>query len=268
MIKIEKNAADIPQSLIPAFPDLFPSLLSVPSISKTTHQKRMFIIQKKSYIDENDCNSRYKSDDIRIALNKIYHNKCAYCEQKVEQYNIEHYRPKKFYHWLAFSWDNLIMACPRCNQSKGVNFELLGKKVEFEDTETNIRNINSLSYTYDSIEIPKMINPEISDPLGQISFQRDGLILSENERFSYTIEKCSIGRKYLNDDRRKILDVFSRDIRSALIDNENEIDQEKEISSIVRKFVRDSIDVELEFLSFRRFAISSGWLHQIIKEAN
>jgi uncharacterized protein (TIGR02646 family) len=199
-------------------------------------------------------------------LKDIYKNKCAFCEQRVEQLHVEHYRPKKIYYWLAFSWDNLIMACPTCNQSKDVNFELEGDPVKFDNTEDNIRNINYSSRKYDSQERPKMVNPEITDPAEQIQFTRDGLIKSNNVRFEYTIKKCNLDRKYLNDERRKILDVFSRGIRSALIENANPADQQSEISTIIKKFIRDSQDVELQFLAFRRFTISSAWLNEIIKE--
>lgn len=77
------------------------------------------------------------SDDIggyRIvaeSLWRIQHFKCCYCEGKVTvRYNdVEHYRPKARadrrpgcqrvhgYWWLAFSWDNLLFACPACNRS-------------------------------------------------------------------------------------------------------------------------------------------------------
>jgi hypothetical protein len=52
MIKLEKDITDVPQSLIPAFADLFPSLAKIPQLSRTTHQKRMDIINAKVYIDK------------------------------------------------------------------------------------------------------------------------------------------------------------------------------------------------------------------------
>jgi uncharacterized protein (TIGR02646 family) len=267
MIKLNKNNGAIPGSLIPAFEDLFLPL-AIPVTSRTTHEKRMIIINGETYIDRGEFNNRYKRSDIRIALNTIYYHKCAYCEQKVEQYNIEHYRPKSTYYWLAFSWNNLIMACPTCNQNKGTNFELEGQPVSFDNTEANLRAINNISIGYDQLEQPLMVNPEITDPSGQIEFQKDGLIISADKRFSYTIEKCKVDRSYLNDERRKLLEVFTRDIRSALVDNLQLADQQTEISSIVRKFVRDSLDNELQFLGFRRYAIARGWLNEITKDLN
>lgn len=59
------------------------------------------------------------------------HHKCCYCELRIPRgYNdVEHYRPKAAadrrpgcydthgYWWLAFTWDNLLFACPACNRS-------------------------------------------------------------------------------------------------------------------------------------------------------
>ena len=268
MIKIEKRRQDLPISLIPAYADLFHGGPKIPRKSNTTHEKRIAIILAEEYIDKNEYNSRYKLDDIRTELSKMYKNKCAFCEEKIEQSHIEHYRPKKIYYWLAYSWDNLLLACPTCNQAKGINFELDGPAVAFENTEINIRNINFSSSKYNAIEKPRMVNPEVTDPLGQIEFEKDGLIKSNNNRFKYTIEKCAIDRKYLNDERRKLLDIFQSDIRSALIENSDFADQQREISVIVRKFIRDSKDQDLQFLSFRRYAISAGWLNELTKELN
>ena len=267
MIKIQKRKEDLPQSLIPAYADFFPGT-KIPRKSNTTHEKRIAIILAEQYIDKEEYSSRYKLEDIRIQLNNIYKNKCAFCEEKVEQYHIEHYRPKSIYYWLVYSWDNLLLACPTCNQSKGLNFELDGIATEFKNTEANIRNINFSSANYDASELPRMVNPEVTDPLGKIEFEKDGLIKSNNERFKYTIEKCAIDRKYLNDERRKLLDIFQRDIRSALIDNSDPGDQQLEIAVIIRKFVRDSMDHDLQFLAFRRHAISTGWLNELTKELN
>ena len=141
MIKIEKDLTSIPQSLIPAFPEFFPELPRIPRLAINTHAKRMEIISAGNYIDNDKYNSLYKREDIKRELESIYHGKCAFCEMKVEQYHVEHYRPKTIYYWLAFSWDNLLMACSTCNVNKGPNFELEGEQVTFDNTEENIRNI-------------------------------------------------------------------------------------------------------------------------------
>lgn len=59
------------------------------------------------------------------------HHKCCYCEHKIQKgfNDVEHYRPKcradrspgcsntHGYWWLAYSWDNLLFACPNCNRT-------------------------------------------------------------------------------------------------------------------------------------------------------
>src|ERR1700754_580527 len=104
MIRITKDLNIVPTSLIPAIPGLFPGRKTIPVTARTTHTRRMEVIVKKGYIDETSYNDRYKLADIKAILEKIYHGKCAFCEQKVEQKHVEHYRPKKTYYWLAFSW--------------------------------------------------------------------------------------------------------------------------------------------------------------------
>ncbi|MDO6808881.1 HNH endonuclease [Zobellia galactanivorans] len=265
MIKVEKNLEDVPDSLKLPLNENFPN--GVPSQPTTTHRRRLELIESESYIDNNNYNSRYKQSDIQAALRLIYKRKCAYCEQKIEQSHIEHYRPKKKYYWLAFSWDNLILACPFCNLYKDIHFDLDGEIVTFLNNDENLSRINVSSASYDTTELPKMINPETVNPLGHIHFERNGVIKSEDNRFSYTIEKCKIDRKYLNDRRRKLLKTFENDINAALVFNSgNTDDQEREIAVLVRKFIRDSFDEESEFLAFRRYAYTNNWLNDIVKE--
>lgn len=77
------------------------------------------------------------SDDIdgyKVVAQDLWssqHFKCCYCETKIQiGFNdVEHYRPKgkanrnpgsslvHGYWWLAFTWANLLFACPGCNRS-------------------------------------------------------------------------------------------------------------------------------------------------------
>ena len=56
--------------------------------------------------------------------------KCAYCEastQIVAHGDVEHFRPKSVYWWLAFVFDNYLFSCQICNQSyKGDKFPIAG----------------------------------------------------------------------------------------------------------------------------------------------
>lgn len=274
MVKVIKDLNNIPSSLIPSFEDFFPerigkkNLVPIPLSSRITHERRMQVINAGVYNDEINYNNRYKVDDIRQALNNVYKGKCAFCEQKEEQTHIEHYRPKKIYYWLAYSWDNLLLACPTCNEHKGTNFDLDGERIAFENSEINIKSINISSAGYDATELPKMVNPEITDPSGEIYFEQDGNIKSDNPRFHYTIQKCKIDRKALNDKRRSILDRFREHIRDAFIVNSSIPDQLIAIETNFRNFVNDLKNEETEFLAFRNYAVKKDWLKEIIKTIN
>jgi len=56
--------------------------------------------------------------------------KCAYCEAStdvVAHGDVEHFRPKSIYWWLALTFDNYLFSCQICNQTfKGDEFPIRG----------------------------------------------------------------------------------------------------------------------------------------------
>jgi uncharacterized protein (TIGR02646 family) len=74
----------------------------------------------------------YKEDEVRQAINQLFHGKCAYCESTyapTAPVDVEHYRPKgrivmgrkkkkPGYYWLAAEWDNLLPSCIDCNRAR------------------------------------------------------------------------------------------------------------------------------------------------------
>ena len=64
---------------------------------------------------------RYAQDDVREALRKMYRDQCCYCEGRIKDVSydhIEHRRPKSKFREQVFNWDNLHLACPKCNIKK------------------------------------------------------------------------------------------------------------------------------------------------------
>jgi len=59
--------------------------------------------------------------------------KCAYCEARVGTVahgDVEHFRPKDIYWWLAYCYDNYLFACQICNQSfKSNHFPVHGTQL-------------------------------------------------------------------------------------------------------------------------------------------
>ena len=65
---------------------------------------------------------RYRHPQIRSALEAETHSKCAYCEgliKGVAYTHIEHKLPKKNHPKMVCAWENLTIACPKCNTNKG-----------------------------------------------------------------------------------------------------------------------------------------------------
>jgi uncharacterized protein (TIGR02646 family) len=76
---------------------------------------------------------KYSHDEIRETLERMYTNEdgqclCCYCESVIDTVsdpNIEHIKPKakdKFPE-LTFDWDNLHIACTKCNRHKSDDYD-------------------------------------------------------------------------------------------------------------------------------------------------
>lgn len=83
----------------------------------------------------------YRHKDIQNALSESSHGKCAFCECKPGEsgnIEVEHFQPKSLYPSLAFSWDNLLPACRKCNEAKlnqdTLAFPIINPAVEDPET--------------------------------------------------------------------------------------------------------------------------------------
>ena len=236
MIKVKKNLEKIPNSLF----------------DKKTTTRRNSCVRDKKYHQNKKFNQRYKQKDIKELLTQIYNQKCAFCEQKIIECRdnnlqdcsstIEHYRPKSIYYWLSFSWDNLLWCCHRCNQSKGNSFEIDNIKVKYDNSFD--KNIHSTARTYNNIENPKIIHPELESVLPLLSFGGDGTLISSNERVEYTIKTCGLNRSDLNEKRKKIIDDFIKKINAKIVKDEP-------IQNILKELFIDIKNKKEEFIALR-----------------
>jgi len=63
---------------------------------------------------------------IREGLRAETQERCAYCDAAISHIafdHIEHYRPRNLRPDLVLDWDNLTIACPRCNGAKREQFD-------------------------------------------------------------------------------------------------------------------------------------------------
>jgi len=236
MISVNKDFKNIPDSLN----------------SKITIKNRNEIISKNKYDKRFD--NQYKKNDVKENLNTIYNEKCVFCENNQEILQVEHYRPKSVYYWLAFSWDNLLLACHKCNISKSDKFEIEdeNKRIKFDLSE--LAEIHNLIEKYNKTENPSLLNPELQEDVkhfenfvfnekGEISFKNNDI------RCKYTIELCKLNRKYLKTQRYAIIDNLEKDLKYAKI-----LTNPKEsIELIIKRFIEESKNPKNDFLGFRQY---------------
>lgn len=156
----------------------------------------------------------YKRKEVKEALKKMFNDKCAYCEASIEPVtygDIEHFRPKSAYqqgkteplvypgyYWLAMDWNNLLLACDKCNRTY--------KKNLFPIVSESRRN---KTHSCDLNEEPLLLNPcdEDFEPIIHIRFRESGEVYSPEGKGSkgyITIETYGLYNKILTEKRREL----------------------------------------------------------------
>ena len=218
-------------------------------------------------------NDRYKHKEIRKELGKIYKEKCAFCEQKQEIMEVEHYRPKSIYYWLAFSWDNLLLACATCNRNKSAQFPIENLIIippKKDCSDIDLSKINNFCVEYNELEKPLLLNPEQEKEVHfRFSFDRNGIIYptnSEDKQAKKTIEVLKLNRDNLKIERKKIIDDFEDRIIDRTVKNKGELKRQiiDEINNLRRKANFESSTEN--FLAFRNYILKEGIINQIIKQ--
>lgn len=185
---------------------------------------------------KNIYHSIYGAEPVRKKLANLYFNKCAYCETKDPEFQIEHYRPKRSvhdlgthpgYYWLSYEWSNLIPACHHCNssRSKSTKFPIDGTRVispriingKYSFPDHNLQSRRLMR------EYPLLINPEEPnfDPEKYFRFDSLGRMLPKSNdinsrpyrRAKATIEdivRLNRDGLYLNERRKDLRDYEKR----------------------------------------------------------
>lgn len=268
MIPINKDLTNIPLSLRVDEE----SVKTDPT--KTTHEHRKSVIANGVYPDADHSgkfDDRYKYKDVKDALKNLYGDKCAYCETYDPTIHVEHYRPKRGgYYWLAFSWDNLILCCSRCNISKGNKFPIeAANRVIYGGTDEEYSNINTSSAIYDNKEHPLLLNPErlCSQIYSVLAFDQKGQILENEPHITQTIKDCDLNRVDLCSKRAKIWNDLKDDLADCVAEAQG--DQgllEKFVNITLKRFAKYANDKSEMYLAFRQYVIKSGWISDYIKE--
>ncbi len=201
-----------------------------PIVPKETWMDRAAAQTAQAIVDgpEHEVTDLYKEDGLRAALERLFHNKCAYCESQGIAgfpWDVEHFRPKgrvaedethPGYYWLAYTWTNLYPSCVFCNQNRRdkLTFDdpttgsAAGKRDQFpvepEDSRARLPGEDL------SVEGRLLLDPCDDEPEEHIGFNA---LAEAEEMHSSAMGEASIrvfnlNRKRLRDARRVHLDTI------------------------------------------------------------
>lgn len=157
-----------------------------------------------------------KPDDPKITelLKTQQHDKCCYCESRhsaTSAGRIDHFRPKSAvrqydgsartypgYYWLAYSWDNLLLACDKCNLKKSDYFPL---KEPGQRARSHLDPLDR--------EGPLLLNPYVDpNPAEHLTF--DGSACRpQTERGRMTVAVLGLNRPELQEERQRVLTMLT-----------------------------------------------------------
>jgi len=215
------------------------------------------------------------------------HFKCCYCEGKIPKgfNDVEHYRPKAEanrnpgshlvhgYWWLAFTWNNLLFACPGCNRSgKNSRFPLAPKSTpllaELDPPGTEhplLLDPGSLVNPVEHIEFVKSPAGGVGTPTYWWARPRDHSVYG-----NMTIDVCKLNRLELrelrNDYVSNILEPHAKALNAALLGGnqgriQEEFDRARALMTSKHSYVCLAFDVLRSLVSHARLKASSkyGW---------
>lgn len=149
----------------------------------------------------------YGTQKVRNTLKALQHAKCCYCEQKTSPGRIDHFRPKGAvrqvkggdklhpgYYWLAYRWDNLVLACETCNLKKSDYFPL-------EEPGKRARNhLDPLTS-----ELPLLLNPYAETDLSEHLTFVGPACEPKTKRGRETVTVLELNRLELQETRQSVL---------------------------------------------------------------
>jgi uncharacterized protein (TIGR02646 family) len=155
----------------------------------------------------------YAHASVSEALQAAQYHKCCFCERKVENGDVEHFRPKASvrqarnaepeqpgYYWLAYEWTNLYFACVSCNQRN--------KRDLFPLANPDAR-VRSHGQPRLAEEQPIFIDPGVDEPEQLIGFREgEPYAIDDNARAVATIVALELGRIFLMECRRDAVQLL------------------------------------------------------------
>lgn len=128
-------------------------------------------------------------------LADLFLSKCAYCESRLGEVNLDRYRPPDgamnlngqvdadHYWWLAYDIQNILPACPGCVRSKANRFPVAGNRA-------------GIGFVGDALDLekPLLLNPYQDDPSIHLTYALDGMAIPLSNRGAVTIKILGLNR--------------------------------------------------------------------------
>jgi uncharacterized protein (TIGR02646 family) len=166
--------------------------------------------------------SVYGNDQVRAALEELFHDKCAYCESRVSavaDWDVEHFRPKgkvaerdghPGYYWLAYEWSNLYPSCSHCNQRRKDrprwgDLQYAGSGGKMDQFPLEDESSRALSPDDDlGTEARLLLDPCADRPEEHLRYTVDGQVVAVvgSRKAEVSIDVFHLRRRRLRDQRR------------------------------------------------------------------
>ena len=147
----------------------------IPGGLRGHHRKNKELLLLK---ERRDGGFNFKSNYWKAAKSQLMaeaHDKCAYCESKITVVaygDVDHFRPKSVYWWLAYCYDNYLYSCQKCNEMyKLDHFPLRGVSIQepVVDTHATDAQLDLMAGTL----APDPLNDSQGLPMATFTQQRE-----------------------------------------------------------------------------------------------
>lgn len=201
MIHVDRSRLPVPESLLPGG-----------RAERERERAKAFFATRQEGRQSRFDFTAFKSQDVSIALNELFHGKCAYCETRLTSgpADIELFRPKAAvaespkhpgYWWLASEWENLLISCVDCNRTRLHEGTRSGKANRFPIEDESRRGFDPGS---ERGEEPLLLDPcGHDDPEKHLVFDWSGLVSSDTPKGHTTISVLGLNRVGLVEARRR-----------------------------------------------------------------
>ena len=164
------------------------------------HREAIEVQGAKPKFEGREVWKRHKKD-----FAEAQHDKCAYCEtnaQAGQWGDIEHFRPKSRYPWLAYSWENWLLSCLICNRS-------------FKQADFPVEEELPLEPGVEDLEKSLLLDPCGGEPPARhLRFNDDGSIEARTEVGRHTIRTLGLDRSPLVKERAQLASRLRRTLQA------------------------------------------------------